>query len=155
VANHLPAEIEILDSFDGEAPGLTLRGEIDIATSPQLERTLDEVIRASTGAFVLDLCDVSFVDGSGLTVLLRARAALAREGRALAIVCPRGPGPVRRVMELAGVEDLLSVHAPDAGCGGPRRLRLRERATASPTSSRQPSGVPSLPLFTGVATRLA
>ena len=86
----------------------TVRGEIDIATSPQLKLALDKAIRESVGAFVLDLCEVEFLDSSGLNLVLRARAALAREARPLAIVCP--PGPVRRVMEIAGVDDLLFLY---------------------------------------------
>jgi anti-sigma B factor antagonist len=86
-----------------------VRGEIDIATVPSLERTLDTAIRTSTGAFVLDLSEVEFIDSSGLNVLLRARALLAREDRALAVVCP--PGPVRRLFEVAGIVDLLYLYA--------------------------------------------
>ena len=40
--------------------------------------------------------------------MLRARAMLARDERTLAIVCP--PGPVRRLLELAGVADLLFLY---------------------------------------------
>ena len=104
----VPPETEIVAYDHGVAPGLTVRGEIDIATSPQLKHALDTAIRESTGAFVLDLCDVVFLDSSGLNLVLRARATLARDTRSLAIVCP--PGPVRRVMEVAGVEDLFFLY---------------------------------------------
>jgi anti-anti-sigma regulatory factor len=42
-----------------------------------------------------------------LGVLLRARALLGREERALVIVCP--PGPARRILEVAGITDLLAL----------------------------------------------
>ena len=106
--NHVPPQTEIVDYDHGDVPGLTVRGEIDIATSPQLKLALDKAIRESTGAFVLDLCDVEFLDSSGLNLVLRARAALARDERPLAIVCP--PGPVRRVMEVARVDDILFLY---------------------------------------------
>ena len=106
--NHVPPATEIVDYDDGDAPGLTVRGEIDIATSPRLKLALDTAIRESSGAFVLDLCDVEFLDSSGLNLVLRARATLARDGRQLAIVCP--PGPVRRMMEVARVDDLLFLY---------------------------------------------
>ena len=89
----------------GAAPGLTVRGEIDIATSPQLELALEKAIRDSTGAFVLALCELEFLDSSGLNLMLRTRAALAHERRAPAIVCPPGPG--RRVIEIARLDDHL------------------------------------------------
>jgi len=106
--DHVPPATEIVDYDHGDAPGLTVRGEIDIANSPQLKLALDNAIRESVGAFVLDLSEVEFLDSCGLNVVLRARWALAREARSLAIVCP--PGPVRRVIEVAGVDDLLFLY---------------------------------------------
>jgi anti-sigma B factor antagonist len=95
------------------APGLAPRGDLDMAAAPDLEEALEAAIRDSQGAFVVDLSDVSFIDSSGLQVLLRARALLGREDRALALVCPHGR--VRRVFELAGVSDVFALYAtPDA-----------------------------------------
>jgi anti-sigma B factor antagonist len=93
------------------APGVAVRGEVDIATAPALEQALETAIRESAGALVVDLSGVEFLDSSGLQVLLRARALLGREDRALAVVCPRGP--VRRVFELSGVSELF---APYPSC---------------------------------------
>jgi anti-sigma B factor antagonist len=89
------------------APGVLVRGEVDIDTAPQLTAALDAAIRESRGLFVVDLCDVDFLDSSGVHVLVRARAVLGREERALVIVCP--PGPARRIFEAAGIDDLLSL----------------------------------------------
>ena len=83
------------------APGVIVHGEVDISTASRLTEALDAAIRGSVGAFVVDLCDVEFLDSSGVTVLVRARAVLGREDRALAVVCP--PGPARRSFELAGI----------------------------------------------------
>ena len=44
------------------------------------------MIRDTAGAFVLDLSELEFLDSSGLRLILRARALLAREDRALALV---------------------------------------------------------------------
>jgi anti-anti-sigma factor len=90
------------------APGLAVSGEVDIAAVPVLEVILDTAIRESAGAFVLDLCDLDFLDSSGIRLLLRARALLAREDRALAIVCPAGH--LRRLFDLAGIADLLYLY---------------------------------------------
>jgi anti-anti-sigma factor len=89
----------------GGAPGVTVRGEVDVAAVTQLMGALEDAIRDSTGAFVIDLCEVEFLDSAGLSVLLRARALLGRDERQLAIVC--APGPVRRLFEVAGIADLL------------------------------------------------
>jgi anti-sigma B factor antagonist len=81
-----------------EAPGLVVRGEVDLAAAPELDAAIEDAIRESAGAFVIDLTEVGFIDSTGLQVLLRARALLGREDRALALVCPHGP--VRRVFAL-------------------------------------------------------
>jgi anti-sigma B factor antagonist len=90
------------------ATGVVLRGEMDLDTASRLTATLDVAIRESRGAFVIDLCDVTFLDSSGVSVLVRARAVLGREERALLIICP--PGPARRIFELAGIDDLLELY---------------------------------------------
>jgi anti-sigma B factor antagonist len=90
-------------------PGIAVRGEVDIATAPRLSEALDAAIHESSGTFVIDLGEVEFVDSSGVNVLLRARAVLGCEDRALAVVCPAGPA--RRIFEVAGVADLLCLYA--------------------------------------------
>ena len=85
-----------------------MHGEVDVAAVRQLSDALDDAIRDSVGAFVIDLCEVEFLDSSGLSVLLRARALLGQDERALAVVCP--PGPVRRLFDVVGVADLLVLY---------------------------------------------
>ena len=100
---------EVVEAGLQGAPGIAVRGAIDLDAVPFLEAALDAVIRDTAGAFVLDLCELEFLDSSGLRVMLRARALLAREDRELAIVCP--PGSVRRLFALAGIADLLFLYA--------------------------------------------
>ena len=93
-------------------PGVLVRGEVDIATSPRLTAVLDEAIRASVGTFIVDLREVDFLDSSGVSILVRARAVLGREDRELVVICP--PGPARRIFEITGIADLLTLFdAPD------------------------------------------
>lgn len=98
----------VVEASLGGAPAVAVVGEVDVAAVPTLVTALEDAIRASTGAFVIDLCELEFLDSSGLSVLLRARALLARDERGLAIVCP--PGAVRRLFEVAGIADLLCLY---------------------------------------------
>jgi anti-sigma B factor antagonist len=109
VSDRPPHPLEVIDAALDGAPGVAVRGELDMGAVPDLEHALDHAIRKSAGAFVLDLRELEFVDSSGLRLLLRARALLAREDRALVIVCP--PGPARRLFEVVGIADLLSLYA--------------------------------------------
>ena len=100
--------LELEEAALGAAPGLAVRGQMDLATVPALEERLDAAIRESVGAFVLDLSGVDFLDSTGLGVLLRARGLLGREDRALVVICPYGP--VRRVFELSGVSTVFALY---------------------------------------------
>jgi anti-anti-sigma factor len=92
---------------DGVA-GVAVRGEVELATAPALTAALEEEIRRSSGAFVVELVAVDFLDSSGVACLVRARALLGRDDRRLALVCP--PGSVRRVLELTGIDELVPVY---------------------------------------------
>ena len=92
------------DPLNG-APGVLVRGELDVDTAPRLTNVLDREIRASVGPFVVDLCDLDFLDSSGVSVLVRARALLGREDRELVVICP--PGAARRIFEITNIAELL------------------------------------------------
>jgi len=100
-----PDSFEVVEAGFGAASGLAVRGEVDIAAVPTLEQALETAIKTTSGALVIDLSDVAFLDSSGLLALLHGRGLLAREDRALVIVCPAGP--VRNLFEVAGVAELL------------------------------------------------
>ena len=89
------------------ASGVAIYGEVDVAAVPELERALEAAIETTAGGFVVDLSGVEFMDSSGLLAMLNARGLLAREQRALAVVCPASS--VRQLLEVAGVSQLLVV----------------------------------------------
>lgn len=99
---------EVVDLPADGVAGVAVRGEVELATAPTLTAALEEGIRRSSGAFVVDLVAVDFLDSSGVACLVRARALLGRDDRALALVCP--PGRVRRVLELTGIDELVPVY---------------------------------------------
>ncbi len=93
----------------GGALCVAVAGELDLAGVPALQQALDAAVRESEGVLLVDLCDLDFIDSTGLTALLRTRALLGREDRALALICPRGD--VQRVFELAGISELFAFYA--------------------------------------------
>jgi anti-sigma B factor antagonist len=83
---------------------LAVTGEIDLASSPQL-RAAVEAAFASADELCIDLTETEFMDSTGLHVLVDAARHADEVGCNLEIVCP--PGHVRRVIELAGVDQLV------------------------------------------------
>ncbi|HEY7075988.1 MAG TPA: STAS domain-containing protein [Solirubrobacteraceae bacterium] len=101
--------IDVRNAAVAGAAGVAVRGDVDAATAPRLSDALDDAVRVTTGPFVLDLSGVEFLDSSGINALLRVRSLLGRADRPLVLVCP--PGAPRRVLELAGIDDLFALYA--------------------------------------------
>lgn len=85
---------------------LFVGGEIDMATAPQLREAALEALRASPPQLDIDLADVTFMDSTGLYVLIATmrRAELLGIGFTLC----RLPARITRLLELAGAKDLFS-----------------------------------------------
>jgi anti-sigma B factor antagonist len=88
--------------------GVAVRGEVELSTAPVLTAAVEARVRDSSGPFVIDLSEVDFLDSCGIHCLMRARALLARDDRALALVCPREN--VRRVLQIVGVDTLFAIY---------------------------------------------
>ena len=84
-----------------------LSGEIDLSTVEDVESELRTAIDGGTGAVALDLREVSFLDSSGLRLLLRLHKEFGDAGRRLVLV--QGPRRVARVFELTGAEDQFEI----------------------------------------------
>ena len=48
-------------------------GELDIAGARQMQPCIDAALEASAGSLVIDLGDTTFIDSSGIAVLLAAK----------------------------------------------------------------------------------
>jgi anti-anti-sigma factor len=79
------------------------RGEIDLVTSDDLRDELDRAIVVSHGRVCLDGCDVTFVDSTGLRVLVDADRRLADLDRSGLEVRKASPA-LRRVLAISGLD---------------------------------------------------
>jgi anti-anti-sigma factor len=87
-----------------------LEGELDAATTGQLERSLARL--TPTPLVVLDLHGLRFVDSLGLNMLFRAREWAVTRDVALRIV--RAPVHVQRLIAIAAMESSLGPFYADA-----------------------------------------
>jgi anti-sigma B factor antagonist len=70
----------------GNAFVVTVTGEADLWSAPELDRALQGVLGLGGTAVAVDLCDVSFVDSTTLGVLLRYQPRFRSRGGELVIV---------------------------------------------------------------------
>ncbi|HMD01435.1 MAG TPA: STAS domain-containing protein [Candidatus Baltobacteraceae bacterium] len=97
-------------SVAGDACVATVRAEIDIANSAQLEAEL-QAGAAENGGLIVVLSNCSYMDSSGLRVLIRLANA---RGAAFGIVAPQA-GPVRRVLDVTGLAKHMAISDSLAG----------------------------------------
>ena len=91
----------------GSAVHVMLDGELDISTAQQLEDDLRRIEAERPALIVLDLQQLSFMDSTGLRLLIMADARAREEDRRLAIV--RGNEMVHRVMRLTRLDERLDI----------------------------------------------
>jgi anti-sigma B factor antagonist len=92
--------------LDHPSPGvvaITLSGELDLATVPQLEDALSDAEAAAGRMVVIDLRPLEFMDLAGARSILAADRRVRRNGRELHVVA--GPR-ARRLFRLAGFDGL-------------------------------------------------
>ncbi len=87
-------------------------GELDVATVETLRAALDGVENA--GRLVLDLRGLSFMDSTGLHLLVALHRRALRDGVQLTLVAPAAPAD--KAIQLSGLDQTLPfVTAYDAG----------------------------------------
>lgn len=97
---------------------VAVRGEIDVATAPQLREKLASVAGTGTHLCVVDLSATTFVDSTALGVLVGAAQACRDAGGDLRLVVT--DPHISKVFSITGLDDVLSIYA-DAGQASARR----------------------------------
>jgi anti-anti-sigma factor len=85
---------------------LSVRGELDLASAPVLEREIEAVERDSP-ALVLDLEDLEFIDSTGLRVILAAHEHSHKQGQEFAVT--RGSRQIQRLLDITRVGEHLRI----------------------------------------------
>jgi anti-sigma B factor antagonist len=84
---------------------IALEGEIDLASVPDAEARIAAAERDDPAQLVIDLRRVTFMDSSGLRVLLAAHYRAEENGRGFALV--RGSESVDRLVKVTGLAGRL------------------------------------------------
>jgi len=84
---------------------VTVVGELDVASSQVLERELAK--QDTTPLVIVDLRGLTFIDSTGLGVLVRAHQHAQEQGHRFGVV--RGGGQVNRLLSLTGLDSELLV----------------------------------------------
>jgi anti-sigma B factor antagonist len=88
---------------------ITLRGELDLASAPKLERELEAALAAANGPIVIDLSDLQFMDSTGLRTLIAGQRGASDQLRPFA-VARRANSFIARLFEVAGADRAFDLH---------------------------------------------
>ena len=88
---------------------VTVTGELDVYTAPDLRKALGEAVGEGAMDVVVDLLNVPFVDSMGLGVLVESSKSLKAKGGVLRIVCD--DRRIARILEITGLDRVLVLHS--------------------------------------------
>jgi anti-anti-sigma factor len=101
----VPLRIDV--QTEGETVTLVLVGELDPHTAPSLRDQLDQVVDDATSTVVLDVEGLSFIDSSGLRVIIATHKGLERQNARLILRSPTAT--TLRLLKITGLADHLLV----------------------------------------------
>jgi anti-sigma B factor antagonist len=86
---------------------VSITGEIDMYTAPELEREFERALEEERHDVVLDLCATSFIDSTVLGVVLAAARRFEARGGSLVLVTD--DRRILRVLEITAVDHQLTI----------------------------------------------
>lgn len=87
---------------------ITVSGEVDLATSPDLDTAIIAALDSGAGSLVVDLTDVSFMDSSGLGVIVRGLKRCREADKDLDLVITNER--VLKVFGITGLDQVIPIH---------------------------------------------
>jgi anti-anti-sigma factor len=92
-------------AHDERGQVVQLAGDLDVDSAPLLRRWLDSF--EATGPVVLDMSGLTFLDSTGLGCLYKLHHKVTDAGGI--VVAPRPPAPIRRILEIAGLNRVIAL----------------------------------------------
>jgi anti-anti-sigma factor len=101
----LDDRVDVRSIARADGAELRLSGELTLATVSRLQERLDETESTAPDVLRLDLRHVSFIDSTGLAVLIAADTRSRAAGRRLVLLT--APGTVERLLAISGLDRRL------------------------------------------------
>lgn len=107
-----PTKFEITQNASDSRLTLAIAGELDISTVPTLTRHLDERFESNGAALTLDLRELTFMDSSGLRLLIALNDRSQREPWELRLIAPTSEAALM-VLRVTGAYTALPFDGDD------------------------------------------
>ena len=100
-------DFEVTATMTDRKATVTVRGEVDVYTAPQLRDRLYNVLADGAEAVILDLAGMSFIDSTGLGVIVGTLKRLRESGGDLTLRAPTRS--TRKVLEITGLNRIIEI----------------------------------------------
>ena len=122
-----PGEISVQDHAEGDRHTVSLAGELDLATVPELVAAVYALLAQGARGIVLDIGALTFINSTGIRSILSVRELCELHECEFAVTLAQEP--VQRVFKIAGLEDALPFPASRNGAGRSTVRRVGESQT--------------------------
>lgn len=102
-------------------------GELDAYTAPDLRDALDELVEENRSWIIADLSGLTYLDSTGLGILVGTAKKCRQAGGDLAVACARKN--LLKIFQISGTQEILNV-VPDVEAAT-ARLEELEKARAA------------------------
>lgn len=99
-------EVTVVSGGDNAPATVTLKGDLDLATTPMVDAHIDQLLNQGEVDVVVDLRQVTFCDSMGINALVRAKRRCERLGGTFVISSVEGE--VEQIIRIAGLLDILT-----------------------------------------------
>ena len=87
---------------------ISVSGEVDLATSSELDKAVIDALESGTSGLIIDLSDLTFIDSSGLGVIVRALKRCRESEIELNLVITNER--VLKVFGITGLDQVIPIH---------------------------------------------
>lgn len=91
---------------------VSVAGEVDLYTAPELKRELADVVDLGADTVVVDLSETTFIDSTTLGVLIGAMKRLRSRDGELSLVCSNAN--IRKIFELTLLDRAFTIYETQA-----------------------------------------
>jgi anti-sigma B factor antagonist len=102
-----PQQFEVRVEAEGPSAVLHLVGEMDLASEAVFTDIVADCLAQGATELRVDLSSLTFIDSSGLRLLIGLWERSCRDAIELSVV--QGTGQVRRTLEIAGADQFLPI----------------------------------------------
>ena len=97
--------MEIIKTLNKDELVIALKGELNTATAPELEKVITNSLRGIT-KLIFDFTELVYISSAGLRVLLVSKKVMDKQGE---MVVRHPNNEVMEIFEITGFKDILTI----------------------------------------------